>query len=57
MGSISPTPRQETARFQPFVDYLARRMAAAGIAQVRVVVAGSMAEMAGLMKKGEADLS
>jgi phosphonate transport system substrate-binding protein len=56
VGSISRKPRQETAKFQPFVDYLARGLAAAGITQGRVVVAGSMAEMADLMKGRQVDL-
>jgi phosphonate transport system substrate-binding protein len=56
LGSISLTPKQETAKFQPLADYLARRMAVAGITRGRVVVAGSMAEMAELVNGKQVDI-
>jgi phosphonate transport system substrate-binding protein len=56
LGSISRTPKEEVATFQPFADYLARRLRAEGIQRGRVVVAGSMLEMVDLMKRAEVDI-
>ena len=56
VGSISLSPKREAAKFQPFIDYLARRMAVAGITRGRVVVASSMAEMADLMNGKQVDI-
>jgi len=56
VGSISRTQKEEVATFQPFADYLAGRLKAAGIARGRVLVATSMREMADLMKKREVDI-
>lgn len=56
VGSISRLPKKEVATFQPFADHLARQLRTVGISGGRVVVAGSMAEMAGLMRKGEVDI-
>jgi phosphonate transport system substrate-binding protein len=56
VGSISRSPKKEAAIFQPFANYLARRMAAAGIRRGRVVMASSMAELAELVKTKQVDI-
>jgi phosphonate transport system substrate-binding protein len=56
IGSISLEPRKEINRFQPFVDYLAGQLGAAGISSGRVFLAGSMEEMAGHIRQGRVDI-
>jgi phosphonate transport system substrate-binding protein len=56
VGTISRAPKKEVAAIQAFADYLARRLAVVGITRGRVVMAGSMAEMADLMKGKQVDL-
>jgi phosphonate transport system substrate-binding protein len=56
VGTISRAPKKEVAAIQSFADYLARRLAVVGITRGRIVMAGSMAEMADLMKRKQVDL-
>lgn len=56
LGSVSPTPKEEMAIFQPLADYLAQRLQSDAGARGRVVVAGSAAEMAALLTNGTVDL-
>jgi len=56
IGSISVEPKEEAAKYQSFVDYLASHLEEAGINKGECVVAGSMNEMANLIKKGEVDI-
>ncbi|MBN1766398.1 MAG: PhnD/SsuA/transferrin family substrate-binding protein [Sedimentisphaerales bacterium] len=56
VGSISNTPKEEIADFQPFVNYLAGRLQSSGFTGGEVVIASSLQEMTDLMKNGRVDL-
>jgi len=56
LGDISDDPSATVEETRPFADYLASQLADQGITEVQVRVAGSIEEMAALMKNGEIDL-
>jgi phosphate/phosphite/phosphonate ABC transporter binding protein len=56
IGAISGKPTEEVAKFHPLAEHLARRLGEFGIRQGKVVVVGSVRELAELMKGGGADL-
>jgi phosphate/phosphite/phosphonate ABC transporter binding protein len=56
VGAISGKPTGEIARFQPLAEHLARGLGEFGIDRGKVVVVGSVRELAELMKGGGADL-
>ena len=56
VGSINPSPKEEITKFQPFIDYLAKHLNKFGITKGEVVVAGSMEEMASLIKNDKVDI-
>ena len=56
IGTISADPVGEIRTFKPFADYLARHLAPDGVSEVKVVVAGDIPEIAGMLKRGEVDL-
>jgi phosphonate transport system substrate-binding protein len=56
IGAISGKPTEEVAKFHPLADHLARRLGEFGIRRGKVVVVGSVRELAELMKVDGADL-
>lgn len=56
VGSISIYPAQEIKKFLPFSKYLAGELKSEGIDQGKVVVAGSISEMAGLIRERKVDI-
>jgi phosphonate transport system substrate-binding protein len=56
VGAISGKPTEEIARFHPLAQHLAGRLADFGIERGKVVVVGSVRELAELMRGGGADL-
>jgi phosphonate transport system substrate-binding protein len=56
IGAISDKPTEETAKFHPLAEHLARRSGEFGIDRGKVVVVRSVPELAELMKAGGADL-
>lgn len=56
IGTISEDPTEDAAVYQPFADVLARHLADEGVTRGRVRVAGSMADMAALLRQGAVDL-
>ena len=56
VGAISGKPTGEIARFHPLAEHLARGLGEFGIDRGKVVVVGSVRELAELMKSGGADL-
>lgn len=56
VGAISGKPTEEIARFHPLAEHLARGLGEFGIDRGKVVVVGSVRELAELMKGGGADL-
>jgi phosphonate transport system substrate-binding protein len=56
VGSIGRSPAEEIRRFSPLAGYLSMTLKAEGIDDVKVVVAGSLAEMAALMRAAKIDL-
>jgi len=56
VGAISSKPTEEIARFHPLAQHLAGKLGEFGIERGKVVVVGSVRELAELMKGGGADL-
>ena len=56
IGAISGKPTEEIARFHPLAEHLARGLGGFGIRRGKVVVVGSVRELAELMKGNGADL-
>jgi len=56
IGAISGKPTEEVAKFHPLAEYLARRLGEFGIRRGKVVVVGSVRELAQLMKDNGVDL-
>jgi len=53
VGSISLTPKEEVATFQPLADYLAAQLRPLGVQRGRVVVVQTMDQMVQAIKSGE----
>jgi phosphonate transport system substrate-binding protein len=56
VGAISGKPTEEIAKFHPLTEHLVHRLGEFGIDRGKVVVVGSVRELAELMKAGGADL-
>ena len=56
IGSISRSIKEEIETFRPLAGYLEPRLGAAGIRDVKIVVATTAAEMSSQLAKGEVDL-
>lgn len=56
IGSISNTPKQEVAKFQPFIDYLVLNINDSKYSNARVLVANSLKKMRDLIDKGSVDI-
>lgn len=56
LGSVSDDAKEEAGVFQPFADHLASRLEGTDITHGTVVVAGSVDEMAELLRNGEVDV-
>jgi phosphonate transport system substrate-binding protein len=56
IGSIGYLPADEIRDFLPLARYLSEPLKTAGVEEVRVIVAGSISEMAGFMRSGKVDL-
>ncbi len=56
VGTIADDPREEVEIFTPFFGYVSDQMSDVGYSSSRIVVAGSMTEMADLVASGEVDV-
>ncbi|MFH1771766.1 MAG: phosphate/phosphite/phosphonate ABC transporter substrate-binding protein [Candidatus Omnitrophota bacterium] len=56
IGSISNTIKEEIATFQPFIEYLAKKLQPQGISKGKMVVVSSMDEMSEAIKSGQVDI-
>jgi phosphonate transport system substrate-binding protein len=56
IGSIGYLPADEIRDFLPLARYLSEPLKTAGVEEVQVIVAGSIAEMAAFMRAGKVDL-
>ena len=56
IGSISRSIKEEIETFRPLADYLKPRLGAAGISDVKIVVATTSAEMSRQLANGKVDL-
>ena len=56
IGSVSDDPEEEAEVFQPFIDHVAAQLGDAGVGSGDVVVAGTVEEMAELLRTGAVDL-
>jgi phosphonate transport system substrate-binding protein len=56
VGSISLEPAAETRKFLPLVRYLAQELRPDGIDDGKVIVAGSIRQMAAFIREGKVDL-
>jgi phosphonate transport system substrate-binding protein len=56
IGAISDEPAAEIKKFLPLMNYLTAELKPDGVEQVKTVVTKTIAEMAGLLKAGKADI-
>jgi phosphonate transport system substrate-binding protein len=56
LGFISSAPVEESRKFSPLANYLARRLQSEGIGLGNVVAAKNLEAMASLLQKGKADI-
>jgi len=56
IGAISAKPSEEIAKFHPLAEHLAKRLGEFGVDRGKVVVLGSVAQLAELMRARGADL-
>jgi len=56
VGTVGSEPEEEIEEYQPFIDYLARKLTNFNIKTGEVVVAASPAEMAKFVRQGKVDL-
>jgi len=56
LGSVSSEPARDIKNFQPFADYLAKRLRPEGVDRGVVMVAGSLPQMASFLREGRVDL-
>ncbi len=56
IGTVGEIPADEIEEYQPFIDYIASKLASSGIEKGEVVVASSPAEMSKFMRQGKVDM-
>jgi phosphonate transport system substrate-binding protein len=55
-GAIASSPKDEIARMQPMADYIAAHLADQGIGGAQITIAGSVPQMAEMIRAGEVDV-